>query len=238
MISDQIHQTVDTRLAEVQRTLALVEKLEASAANENDPVSAENAATLRGLFYVHLYGALEYSITLSVQVLLQEMTKTTVRFSDYDHMLHAVILDDHFRSLAEPGLKLRWPKRRELLAKQISSEPCSLNDTVFQDQLQNLWYKTLHSIFEYLCIPRQAVPEDRMRGYIDEIVDNRNAIAHGRQAAQEVGRRVTSTDLKERFDAITKVVNHVLETFDDYLETRHFIAPSHRAPYLLPLPAK
>lgn len=232
MISDQIHENVDLRLAEVQRTLALVKKLEANAAEEKDSVSAENAAILRGLFFVHLYGALEYSITLSVQVLLQEMTKVAVPFYQIEHLLHAVVLDDKFRSSADPGLKLRWAKRRELLSKQISAAPCPLNDTVFQDHLQNVWYETLRTIFEYLCIPENAVPEDRMRGYIDEIADNRNSIAHGRQTAQGVGRRVTSADLQERFDAVTKVVNHVLGIFDEYLRLRQFIDADHRAPYI------
>src|SRR5579864_3508112 len=169
MISDQIHRSVDPRLDEVRRLVALIEKLETSAATERDAVSAESATTLRGLFYVLLYGVLEHSITLSVQVLLQEMTKTEVPFHQFEHMLHAVVLDNHFRGLADPALKQRWPKRRELLSQQVSRERCSLNDTVFSDQLQNLWSDTLHSIFEYLCMSRAAVPEDRMRGYIDEI---------------------------------------------------------------------
>ena len=207
MISEQIHNNVDPRLAENQKLLALIRKLETQAANDKDQVSAENATLLRGLFFVHLYGTLEYSITLSVQVLLQEMTKVCVPYSSFEHLLHVVALDAQFRSLAEPGLKSKWQKRKELLNKQISSESCSLNDTVFQDQLQ-------------------------MRGYIDEIVDNRNAIAHGRQSAQEVGRRTTSTDLDERLRATTKVVNHVIESFDDYLEKRHFVDSRHRANYI------
>jgi hypothetical protein len=231
MISEQIHSSVDPRLAEVQKVLALIKKLESMAATERDPASAESAAILRGLFFVHLYGVLEHAISLSVQVLLQEMTKAGIPYRRFEHHLHAVVLDDHFRSLADPGLKPRWPKRRELLTKQISSEPCSLNDAVFQDQLQNIWFKTLQTIFEYLCIQRDAVPEERMRGYIDEIVENRNAVAHGRQSAQGVGRRITSSDLEERLDAVVRVVNHVLSCFEDYLQNREFIDLQHRAGY-------
>jgi MAE_28990/MAE_18760-like HEPN len=227
MISDLIHRDVDVRLSEVQRVLTLVKKLEDIALNEKDPASAEHAAILRGLFFVHLYGALEYSITLSVQVLLQEMTKVAVPFCRFEHLLHAVALDDDFRSLADPGLKLRWPRRRELLTKQTSTEPCSLNDTVFHDQLQNIWYETLSSVFQYLCIPQSAVPEERMRGYLDEIAENRNAIAHGRQSAQGVGRRVTSSELEDRLDAVKKIVDHVLATFDQYLDARQFVDAGH-----------
>ncbi len=177
------------------------------------------------------------NISLSVQVLLQEMTKAAVPFRRFEHHLHAVVLDDHFRSLADPGLKPKWPKRRELLAKQISADPCSLNDTVFHDQLQNIWFITLSSIFEYLCIKRDPVPEDRMRGYIDEIVDNRNAVAHGRQSAHGVGRRITSSDLEERLDAVMKVVDHVLFCFEEYLQNREFIDIRHRAGYVAPASA-
>ena len=236
MISAQIHNNVDSRLAEVQKLLALIRKLEALATEERDQVSAENSTVLRGLFFVHLYGALEYSITLSVQVLLQEMTKVAVPFNGFEHLLHVIALDAQFRSLADPGLKLKWQKRRELLNKQVSSEMCSLNDTVFQDQLQNIWYHTLHTIFDFLCVPSDAVPEVRMRGYLDEIVENRNAIAHGRQSAQEVGRRTTSTDLGERLDAVTKVVNHVIVSFEDYLENRHFVDARHRPNYIKATP--
>lgn len=232
MISEQIHRSVDPRLAEVKKVLALIKKLESNAVADRDPISAENAAILRGLFFVQLYGVIEFAISLSVQVLLQEMTKAAVPFRRFEHHIHAVALDDLFRSLSDPGLKLRWPKRKELLAKQISTEPCCLNDTVFHDQLQNIWFETLQSIFEYLCIQRNAVPEERMRGYIDEIVDNRNAVAHGRQSAQGVGRRITSSDLEERLDAVARVVDHVLTSFDDYLQNREFVDSQHRAGYL------
>ncbi len=232
MISEQIHSSVDPRLAEVQKVLALIKKLESLATTDHDPASAESAAILRGLFFVHLYGALEHAISLSVQVLLQEMTKAAIPYRRFEHNLHAVVLDDHFRSLADSGLKPRWPKRRELLAKQISAEPCSLNDTVFHDQLQNIWFKTLQAIFEYLCIQRDAVPEERMRGYIDEIVENRNAIAHGRQSAHGVGRRITSSDLDERLDAVIRVIDYVLSCFEEYLQNREFIDAQHRAGYL------
>jgi hypothetical protein len=119
-----------------------------------------------------------------------------------------------------------------LLERQISSDICALNDTVFHDQLQNIWYETLADLFEYLCIPSEPVPEGRMRGYIDEIIEYRNAVAHGRQSAAEVGRIKTIEDIEKRLDAMTQVTNHIISCFDDLLTSRRFVASSHRATYL------
>jgi len=231
MIAEHIHRSVDPRLSEVQKLLALIRNLETRATDERDPLTSENATVLRGLFFVHLYGAFEYSVTLSVEVLLQEMTKVSVPFAQFEHLVHVVALDAHFRSLAEPGLKTKWQKRRDLLTKQISSQSCSLNDTVFHDQLQNVWYRTIQNIFEVLNVSKAPVPEDRIRGYIDEVVDNRNAIAHGRESAHEVGRRTTSAGLAERLEAITNEVNHIIVCFEEYLENRHFIDSRYRHAY-------
>lgn len=231
MISESVLPIANLRLAEVQRILAHTKKLEAVALAESDSVNAENAATIRGLFYVHLYGALEYSISLGVQVLLQEISKLSVPYCELEYLLHAVALDDLFRSLSDPGLKAKWEKRRELLRRQASAEQCVLNDTLFQDQLQNIWYETLRSIFANLCIQGDPVPEKRMIGYIDEIVEKRNEIAHGRQSAHAIGRQITSKDLNDRLDVITKVVNHVVAAFDDLLESRKFVNSPHRAKY-------
>jgi hypothetical protein len=230
----QVLTSANARLGEVQKLLAHIKKLEDTAEKEKDPVSAENATILRGLFFVHLYGAFENSIALSVQVLLQEITKVGVSYSHFEHLLHVVALDPDFRSVADAGWQSKWSKRRELLQKQLSHTSCALNDTLFHDQIENVWYATLSNIFEYLCIPVPAVPDNRMRGYIDEIVNNRNAVAHGRLSPQTVGRLTTSAELAKRLDAITEVINHVVTSFDSYLTNREFVAIPHRPHYVSP----
>jgi hypothetical protein len=181
---------------------------------------------------VKLYGAFEYAVSLSVKVLLQEISRVAVPYCGFERLFHTVSLDAQFRSISDAGSK--WPKRKLLLTKQSSNEICALNDTVFQDQLQNIWYETLTDLFEYLCIPSKPVPEERMRGYIDEIVGYRNAVAHGDQSTLEVGRLKTIEDIEKRLAAITQVTDHIIACFDDLLINRRFVASSHRPNFLLP----
>jgi hypothetical protein len=232
MIEGQVSASVDARFAEIRRLFAHIKNLEISSARDSDSASGEIATILRGLFFVQLYGAFEYAVSLGVQVLLQEITKVAVPYCGFEHLFHSVALDAQFRSISDTGS--RWIKRKSLLEMQSSNDICALNDTVFQDQLQNIWYETLTDLFEYLCIPSKPVPDDRIRGYIDEIVGYRNAVAHGRQSAMEVGRLKTVDDIDKRLDAITRVADHIIECFDDLLVNRRFVASSHRPNFLLP----
>jgi HEPN superfamily protein len=227
-----ISKSTDPRLAEVQKLLAHIKRLEALATTGHDTVSGDTAAILRGLFFVQLYGVLEYAVSLSVQVLLQEITKLAISYSHFEHLIFAIALDAEFKSIVDAGWDSKLQKRRLLLERQASGTSCSLNDTVFHDQLQNIWFATLDTIFEYLCIPTDPVPETRMRGYVNEIVTHRNEIAHGRSSASAVGRLKSSTDLDERLKAVTQIIDHVIISFDDYLTKREFVAVPHRALYL------
>jgi hypothetical protein len=223
---------VDARFSEIHKLLSHIKNLEIVAIRDRDSVSGEIATILRGLFFVQLYGTFEYAVSLSVKVLLQEISRVAMPYCGLERLFHTVALDAQFRSISDTGSK--WPKRKLFLEKQGSNDTCTLNDTIFQEQLQNIWYETLSDLFGYLCIPSKPVPEDRMRGYIDEIVGYRNAVAHGDQSTLEIGRLKTIEDIEKRLEAMTRVTNHIVACFDDLLINRRFVASSHRPAFLFP----
>ena len=231
-----LSKSTDARLAETKKSLALISRLEREALSERDPTKNEAAAILRGLFYVQLYALIEYSVSLSVQVLLQEMTKLGIAYSHFDHPLYAVTLDRQFRSVADTSWRNRMLARRDLLQKQRSNDVCAIDDGVFQDELQNVWFETLRKIFEFLTIPYDPVPEPRVSGYIDDIANKRNEVAHGRSSASAVGRLTTYVELETRLKAVADLIDHIIMSFDEYLEKRLFVAARDRARYLGPAP--
>jgi RiboL-PSP-HEPN len=232
MIDGRVSLNVDARFSEIHKLLTHIRSLESTDLRERDSVSGEIATILRGLFFVQLYGAFEYAVTLSVQVLLQEINNVSVPHCGFEPIFHSVALDAQFKAVSDTGSK--WPNRKKLLEKQFSNDKCTLDDNLFKEQLQNIWYDTLAGLFQYLCIPSKPVPEDRLRGYIDEIVDSRNAVAHGRKSTSEVGRLKTISDIEKRLDAMTKITDHIISCFDDLLINRRFVASSHRPNFLLP----
>jgi len=196
----------------------------------------EIVSTLRGLFFVNLYGAFEFSITEAVQTLLQEITRACIPYSQFEPLFHAVALDGKFSAISDAGRKKKWKARRELLSQQVSATVCGLNDTAFHHDLQNIWFETLSMLFDALCIAEPVVPEARLRGYIDEVVDRRNAVAHGRESPALIG-RIRSTELELRLDAISQTATHVILCFDKHLANRGFVTLTYRNPPFAAAPA-
>lgn len=213
--------------------MAHIRQLEGVAASTRDADLAENAAILKGLLFVQLYGALEYTVEKSVQLLLQVVSDAGVPYSEFEHLLCAITLDAEFESAGTVRHDRKWAKRRDLLEKQRSSQPCAINDTIFSEMLQTVRSATIASIFAWLCVPHDPVPDPRIRGYIDEVTARRIEVAHGRSSARTVGSSVTSADIEKRVGAITSEINHIISVFEEFVVTKSFIAPTHRPKYLV-----
>lgn len=216
------------RINEVRATLDVIKHMESQ-----DPLvpDSKEVLILRGLYYVHLYGAFEYSINQGVQAVLGFITSSKVQVNHIEHILNSVVLDSQFNSYKDSGVDVKWEKRISLLSEIQSDGECRINDAVFSYYLQNIWYKSLEQVFKCLCIPDRCVPENRLIGYIDEIVNKRNSVAHGRESAADVGAGTRSPDLQIRFDAIVQVINHIYDCFENYLLGKHFISEIHRISY-------
>jgi hypothetical protein len=230
MIFDTVRELTSSRYAEVRRLLAHIKAVE--LAKPSDSVAREDATFLRGLFFVHLYGAFEYSVSTAVTVLLEGISDIQVSYSDLDSLFYALALDPRFEAVAASGPDRKWRIRKELLRQQVSSDPCRLESSLLAGHLQNLWAKALESVFDCLCVDGPIVPEIRIRGYVDEVVNHRNAVSHGRSSASVVGRTVTSMELGQVLEAIIQITYHVIDRFDAYFASRQFIAAPHRERYV------
>ena len=192
---------------------------------------SELVKILRGMSFVHMYGAYEYSITGGVQALLRHITAEQVEFFKLEPLFHTISLNSEFDALSDTKSKRKWVARKDLLVKQLSQELCSVSDTCMDANLQNLRCRSLESIFDCLCIAQPIVPQERFRGYIDEVVNKRHAIAHGRLSPAEVG-QMHSKDIENRFNALSCTVTHILFLFDGYLGAYEFVSETHRQAYI------
>jgi len=136
----------------------------------------------------------------------------------------SVALDAELKSIANSGVKKQWEKRRALFRRIKSNEPLRLNDNVLPTDGSHFRATHLQCLWDTLCINEPIVPRPPLRSRIDELVDNRNAVAHGRESAATVGRRYSLPELEKRFDDIHEVCLHVLQVLDSYLNQRHFVA--------------
>ena len=223
----QLRSDTDQRYNEVVILLNYI------AANESDnPLEPDlnEVKITRGLAYVHLYAAFERSINdLVTQIIISIGSFNVVHFH-YVPQFNTIAANKHLKSFKDSSYKKFVSKSTELIEKLNCREVPSLDETVLARYLQNIWYETLVDIREVFGI-KPMIEDPRIRTTVDEIVGNRNAIAHGRQSPIAIGQSQKSTVIREKLNLLQQVNHDTIDDFEDYFSGKKFIKPSSRRFY-------
>jgi hypothetical protein len=213
------------RMQEVRTLHQIISELESP-----DPLQADSTRViiLRGLFYVLLYAGFEFAVNQIVSATLREISSAAVETAKLERPVFTLALNQQLMSL-ESGLNnSKWERRLKLFEAQAETKPCVINDSVLSMYLQNIGRDSLEQVFSCFGITAQIVPMPRYFGYLDELVEKRRAVSHGRTRAEDAGRGYRSAELLKRLDAVTDVVAHLENTFTTYVSERMYIAAAHR----------
>ncbi len=216
-----IEKDSDIRIREVSFFLKAIKRLE----NESGYSPIEIKA-MKGLFFVHLYGVLEFTIVNSVTFLLQKIREDKYNIHQFKPTMLSIVLDSECKSLASSGVKKKWERRWTLFEKIFSSEEATINDTVIPADGMNFKYPQLESIKKALCIGDPIIPEKRLIGKLEELAENRNAIAHGRESPVAIGSRYTVRDLGKRLNDIDLLRSHIITVFKSHYSKKSFLKGS------------
>lgn len=88
--------TIDQRFFEVRGFLSHIKTIESQ---ETPPTDEDYVKIMRGLFYVHLYGAFEKSINLATSAFINALTTLGIKLCDATHNFLPMALDSKFKSL-------------------------------------------------------------------------------------------------------------------------------------------
>lgn len=94
---------MNERLAEARALLDCVKHQEPDEGVPNLPTAL--SLTLRGLFYVSVYGALEYSVTHGTQAFINNLCSLSVNTKHLEHSLYSIALDSQLSSVRDSGEK-------------------------------------------------------------------------------------------------------------------------------------
>lgn len=186
---------------------------------------------LRGLFFVSIYGVIEYSVTEAVQNFITFLSSSRVEYRHLLHVLNVVALDPELSSARDAGEKKKWETRRAIFTPLTNQSICAVDNTVFGSFLHNVWPRTIEEIFLCLGINKPATPSPREVTYLKEIVEKRNAVAHGRETATDVGEGLTADELQKRLDATYIASVHVLDAIEEHAVSLSFVRPDFHAKY-------
>ena len=193
-----------------QRTVTLIKSLE-------DTSQVGIAAAYKGLAFVQLYGTYEYSVCSAVQATLSALRAAGVEIRTLQRNVLALVLDACWQSAAEAGRGRVWERRLALIACVDSGELTStLRNDLFPSDGSHYRVQQLRTIWEIFGVSAPVVPEARMIGVIEKLVENRNAVSHGRRTAEDVGREYSYADIAGLVEDTNAIAGHVVSSLEGH----------------------
>src|SRR5207249_27979 len=134
----------------------------------------------KGLVFVQLYGCYEYCVVQSVQASIRALNAHAIPHQTLRPGVLAVVTDPECVSLADAGVRTAWERRIALFTKVRSTDPAVANDAVFPRDGSHFRVPQLLTIWQVFGAGGSPLPHPRYGQRVNELVENRNAIAHGR----------------------------------------------------------
>lgn len=237
---DQLTQTFEERLQEIEAYLDLLEALERQV-QEGPPkiggaaITAQQQKILYSSVYLQLYNLVEATITWCVDAVVaaaaepwhpadlvdklrREWVRSTARthldLNEANRLEEAVKLCDH---LVQSLPLLRW---------SIESKPGgNWDDNEIEEFTERLGCELRISNDVYKGIKRH-IREDR--GSLALVRYLRNKLAHGSLSFTECGSGVTVVDLKDLKDRTALYLREVVAAFRSYIDGYEFLVPARR----------
>lgn len=184
-----------------------------SSLNDADEFAAIN----KGLFYVYIYGIYEETVRSVVQETIEELNARRIKIDECIYELYALIFSPEFDSIYGVGNEHKWEKRWNISKKLTDNPVIAISNDIIPTDGKNLRYKQLESIAKTFGIQENILPRQEVGGDIQEMVNNRNYIAHGNKTPKEVGREVTVSDLQSKLEHISEVCTYTIEIYERYI---------------------
>lgn len=211
-----------SRSIQVAAFWRLIDNLEAAELSNRQ--AEPSLRTLKGLIFVHFYSVYEYVVVESFACLVRQFNSHAITFTQIKRSMLAIGFSNEFKSLKDLSERRAWESKIELFQTAESQQPIQLAGDSFPRDESHFRDAQLETICRILDLPSNAlIPTPRFIGWIREMVENRNSIAHGRATAEYVGSRYSSPDLDRRRSELDQLCNHIIATLEAHsLQARNF----------------
>jgi hypothetical protein len=204
MSFDNAEEETRQRFAE---TLTLYNHLRSVAPTNFVPLDDVQKA-LRGLWLVSLYAAVERSTNAIVEAALQEVSGHDAKSMDCVPALHTIFHYSKVQSIKDCGRNRVFDTARALFEASLADAPMKLSDNPLAESLQNVDASTLEWIIQLFGGDSIDIPGHSAKR-LQTLRERRNAVAHGRESASEVGERYSLDELHTLY----KIADSTITTF-------------------------
>jgi HEPN superfamily protein len=184
----------------------------APKATRKRPELSQNA---KGLVFVELYAIYEYTVREATRTAIQDISAHSHVYRKLKFPLLAVFLDPQLKSLRDCGEKDAWQRRFDLLERLSSNEVIAPVDVMPHDG-SHFRHGQVELILQLLCVKRKFTRRRRHLFKIDEVVNNRNVIAHGQETAVDVGRRYSRSDISNHIRFVKSLCFRIIALLSEH----------------------
>ncbi len=224
-----VRNSARARFGEVQIYLNHISSLEPKKVT--DQISLE-LKIMKGLFQVHLYSAFEKTINELIENTLIYIGSNSVETIHYNIPFNTISLVNKLKSFKACGHKNFFEKAIEIFTEMNSTNITSISETTFSQSLQNVWIETIEEVIKSFGINGFRI-EPRIRTTINELVEKRNAVAHGRESASSVGERFRTDVLRNKMEIVINFSYILIDLFENYYKNKQFLKGHAKKHYSL-----
>lgn len=184
--------------------------------------SSEAEKSLKGLWLVKLYGSVEKSVNELTDAVLSELNQKKVKNREFLPSIHSIIYYDTLKSFRDSkGTKL-IDKYVDLTKSTYSDHIAEISTSILSEHLQNIDFKSISWIINVLgADPISPDPAHIHR--LNTLKERRNAVAHGRESAAQVGQGYTYDELNNVYRAADAIIESFSNTLYKYCTNQKYI---------------
>lgn len=216
----------EVSLNSTKRLLEAKRLMELCSNNKFDEELATTDSVLKGVVYVLLYGALEFTITHCVSRTIEILNDKTLNLYEVLPSLWGLIYDSACKRIETAGTNKKWENRYKLF-KELTKDKVieQIESTLFPSSNGNIKEQQLDRVWKTFGLKAPMFEPEHMsvKQCLLELAEGRMAVAHGRECASQVGSLKTAVDLEGLYDSISRYCSYLIESFTQYINQEEYL---------------
>lgn len=216
----------EVSLNSTKRLLEAKRLMELCSNNKFDEELATTDSVLKGVVYVLLYGALEFTITHCVSRTIEILNDKTLNLYEVLPSLWGLIYDSACKRIETAGTNKKWENRYKLF-KELTKDKVieQIESTLFPSSNGNIKEQQLDRVWKTFGLNAPMFEPEHMsvKQCLLELAEGRMAVAHGRECASQVGSLKTTGDLEGLYDSISRYCSYLIECFTQYINQEEYL---------------
>ncbi|ESS56562.1 MAE_28990/MAE_18760 family HEPN-like nuclease [Kosakonia cowanii] len=184
--------------------------------------TSNNMKSLKGLWLVSIYSAVERSVNTTIEAALEVISSHENRSVDCIPALLSIIYFNGIKSINECGKNKILDKSSSLFNDVFSEAVMKVTENPLAENLQNVDANTISWVLGLFGAPNLSV-SSASTGRVNALRERRNAVAHGRESASEVGERYTLEELNNIYQASDEVVTAFFLILSDHCSNQYYL---------------